>query len=246
MGFYAAYRDWALAVRGHRAGTFATRVRDIKSLMNEGLEDGAHESTAHRGRRFAKPGYDSGAVALTAGEVAALASADVPAELRDVRDLFVVACCTGLRFGDLSRLDASDIDGGFVRLRQQKTGDRVAVPVMRGLAEVLSRRGGGVPPPCGNQRFNRDIKKILALEEVGIDREVGRDAAGNAVMLSSLVSSHTGRRTYATCMFRAGVPSLLVMAATGHRTEAAFLRYVRAGNEEKSRMLAEWVKKLDL
>jgi len=36
------------------------------------------------------------------------------------------------------------------------------------------------------------------------------------------------------------------MAATGHRTEAAFLRYVRAGNEERSRMLAEWVERLGL
>jgi len=246
MDFYHAYRDWMLNVRGQKASTFSARVRIVKAFMNEGLEDGAHGSVAHRSRRFSAPGHETDAIALTAGEVAALAAADVPAGLLRVRDLFLAACYTGLRFSDFSRLEATDIAGGFVRLRQEKTGGQVAVPVMRGLAAVLERWGGSLPPPCSSQHFNRMVKKAVALPSVGIDREVRRDGAGRPVMLSALVSSHTGRRTYATCMFRAGVPAMLVMAATGHRTEAAFLRYIRAGAEEKSRMLAEWVQRLGL
>ena len=59
-----------------------------------------------------------------------------------------------------------------------------------------------------------------------------------------MISSHTGRRSYATMMFKAGVPTLLIMAVTGHKTEAAFLRYIRATNEDKARMMSEMMNKL--
>lgn len=39
-----------------------------------------------------------------------------------VRDLFLIGAYTGLRFSDFSRLEASNIEGNFIRLKQQKTG----------------------------------------------------------------------------------------------------------------------------
>ena len=54
-----------------------------------------------------------------------------------------------------------------------------------------------------------------------------------------LVSSHTARRTAATNMYKAGIPAISIMKITGHRTEAAFMRYIRISKEENAAMLAD-------
>ena len=43
----------------------------------------------------------------------------------------------------------------------------------------------------------------------------------------SQVTVHTARRSFATNMFLAEVHPLKIMKITGHRTEKAFLRYIR-------------------
>jgi integrase len=64
--------------------------------------------------------------------------------------------------------------------------------------------------------------------------------------LNELISSHTARRSYATIMFKLGVPTMLIMSATGHKTESSFLKYIRANNEDKAMLMADYLKRLDL
>jgi len=151
-----------------------------------------------------------------------------------------------LRFSDFSKLETVDLDKDYIRIKQHKTENRVTIPIMKGMKDVLARYGGSLPPVCSNQHFNRVIKDICALREVGIDRVIGKDKDGTKIMLSSMITSHTGRRSYATNMFKLGVPTLLIMSATGHKKEEMFLRYIKATNEEKSHMLSDWMKKLDI
>lgn len=47
-------------------------------------------------------------------------------------------------------------------------------------------------------------------------------------------------------MFKVRIPTLLIMSATGHKTEKSFLKYIRATNEDKSRLLADWMDKLGI
>jgi hypothetical protein len=47
-------------------------------------------------------------------------------------------------------------------------------------------------------------------------------------------------------MFKLRVPTLLIMAVTGHKTEASFLKYIRATNEDKAFMMAEEMERLGL
>ena len=54
------------------------------------------------------------------------------------------------------------------------------------------------------------------------------------------VSSHTARRSFATNTYKAGVPSLAIMAiTTGHRTEKVFLHYIKVTNEEHAMFSSE-------
>lgn len=246
VAFYKAYRHYILNVKKQKVSTFSTRVKDIKAFMNEALEEKAHENLEFKNKRFIAPKYDSTGIALTLEEINKIKDAEIDECYHHVRDLFLIACYSALRFSDFSKLEVIDIDNDYIRIKQDKTENRVTIPIMKGMKEVLARYDSKLPPVCSNQHFNRTIKEICALKEIGIDRMIGRDKDGQKIMLSSMVTSHTGRRSYATNMFKLGVPTLLIMSATGHKKEEMFLRYIKATNEEKSHMLSDWMKKLDI
>lgn len=48
-----------------------------------------------------------------------------------------------------------------------------------------------------------------------------------------LVTSHTARRSFATNLYRRGIPSTQLMLLTGHKTEDAFLRYIRVSKNRQ-------------
>jgi hypothetical protein len=54
-----------------------------------------------------------------------------------------------------------------------------------------------------------------------------------------MVSSHTGRRSFATNMFRDKVESRIIMRATGHATEKNFRKYLKLDNSDFIDVLAE-------
>ena len=58
-----------------------------------------------------------------------------------------------------------------------------------------------------------------------------------------MVSSHTARRSFATNEYLNGTSTLTIMAVTGHRTEKAFLKYIKVSKkEEAERMKQHWEK----
>jgi len=50
-----------------------------------------------------------------------------------------------------------------------------------------------------------------------------------------LVTSHTARRSFATNLYRRGLPASQIMLLTGHKTEGAFLRYIKVSKEDNAR-----------
>ena len=53
-----------------------------------------------------------------------------------------------------------------------------------------------------------------------------------------LITVHTARRSFATNMFLADVPSISIMKITGHRTEKAFMKYIKITQEQNADKLA--------
>jgi integrase len=228
--------------------TFATRIRDIKSIMNEAGEFFVTEEKGHKSSRFIKPDYESDTIAISIQDIEKLHNHDFVGKYNRVKDLFLIGCYSAMRFEDFSNFQILSIDDRFLRMKQKKTDERVTIPIMKKLREVLEKYENNWPKPVSNQEFNRTIKEIFKSKALKIDKEITITVEGvpKKVMMSSMVGSHTGRRSYATNMFMLGVPNLLIMTATGHRTEASFLKYIRATNEDKARLLAEWMDKLGI
>ena len=52
-----------------------------------------------------------------------------------------------------------------------------------------------------------------------------------------LLETHTARRSFATNMYKMGVPSITIMNITAHKTESAFLTYIKVTPNEHAKIL---------
>ena len=49
-----------------------------------------------------------------------------------------------------------------------------------------------------------------------------------------MITSHTARRSFATNAYLADIPAISIMKITGHKTEAAFMKYIKISEEENA------------
>jgi len=167
--------------------------------------------------------------------------------LDHVRDWFLLLAWTGSRFSDLEKIGKSNLKDGFIAFRQQKTNTKVTIPLHPVVFSVLQKYNFKMPAPITNQKFNEYIKTVC--QKAGIEgiehftRTVGGKLTTVSMPKYELVSSHTGRRSFCTNMYKQGLPTLMIMSISGHKTEKSFLKYIKVNQEEHAEMMAkEWKK----
>ena len=138
----------------------------------------------------------------------------------------------------------------MITIRQQKTDNPVKIPIHPVFRRIWDSYGGQLPLVISNQKFNDHIKTVC--QRAGITETVlksitrGGKRQTTAYEKWQLVSSHTARRSFATNLYRQGFPSIGIMSITGHKTETAFLKYIKVGKEEHAEMLLRhWQKSAD-
>jgi integrase len=209
----------------------------------------------YKSDRFTKPREDVDSIALSENDLKDILHFDLSAtpHLDRVRDLFLVACHTGLRYSDFSKLTAENVRDGFIEIaRQQKTGKPVVIPVHPTVKAIIKKYGGDLPESVSNQKMNEYIKD--ACKQVDCMKEyTTKTATKGGVKVThrykkwQVTSTHTGRRTFATNAYRQGIPTITIMAVTGHKTEKAFLSYIKVSPREHAEiMAAHWAKRAQM
>jgi len=159
-----------------------------------------------------------------------------------IRDLFILECMTGLRYSDASRLKEENFIDGKIYIKTKKTGTPVVIPQAKYVREILKKYNYKCPSNVSLQHFNTVIKEICQLaginQIISYERTIGGKPVCKYVEKCERISSHTGRRSAATNMFINGIPTIRIMQITGHKTEAAFMRYIGMSREENAAILA--------
>ncbi len=164
-----------------------------------------------------------------------------------VRDGFLLECWTGCRFSDLGKITKQNIKNGLITIKQQKTGTEVIIPLHPVSIAILEKYNYTPPKPVSNQRFNDIIKIICRIADI-TEKEKKEITKGGLKQIDylekcELVSSHTGRRSFATNNYRMGLDTYTIMRITGHKTESSFLKYIKVKPDEHAqRMLNHWNK----
>ena len=164
-----------------------------------------------------------------------------------VRDGFLLECWTGCRFSDLGKITKRNIKNGLITIKQQKTGTEVIIPLHPVSIAILEKYNYTPPKPVSNQRFNDIVKIVCRIADI-TEKEKKEITKGGLKQIDylekcELVSSHTGRRSFATNNYRMGLDTYTIMKITGHKTESSFLKYIKVKPDEHAqRMLNHWNK----
>ena len=161
--------------------------------------------------------------------------------LEKYRDLFVLGCLTGFRFSDYSDIKPEEVRGGMLYVNQTKTLSPVVVPLRKEAKEILIDKYNMQMPQVSNANFNYYIKDVVRLagidEMVKITHKHGNKTIEEIRPKHAWVMSHACRRSFCTNEFLDGTPVQLIMAISGHKTEKAFRRYIKADQVQKAHMI---------
>lgn len=245
------YEDWVawLQKKNLAKNTIGKKVQTLKIFLNFASEKEMPVNRQFKSHRFKNLSEESDTVYLNEKELDQLYKLDlsVTPGQEKVRDIFLIGCWTGCRFSDLPQVTRKNIKDGMIFITQGKTGNKVWIPMHPVVNAILEKYDFEIPPMITNQKFNEALKKIA--KKAKIDEPFHKKITRGGVTRSTeykkwqLVTSHTARRSFATNLYKSGFPSISIMQITGHRTEAAFLKYIKVTSEEHARMLqAHWQK----
>ena len=235
--------------KGYSVNTIGRHVKNLKSIMRCAREEGLHTNTEIDRKRFKSLKTQVQNIYLTETEINSIRNLDLKDKpiLDQARDIFLIGCYTAQRFSDFSKIRPANIktmDNGLkvIDLNQQKTGERVIIPIKPELDAILNKYDYVVPKTF-EQKINERIKDVGRLaginETVIIEENKGGFKVKKDVKKNELIKTHTARRTGCTLMYLAGVPSIDIMKISGHKTEREFLNYIKVGKEETAQNLSK-------
>lgn len=256
IDFYNSFVKF-LNDKTYSANTIGKHIKTLKTIMLEAKENGKHTNTEFERKAFRAINCDAENVYLSEDELQRLYLLNlIDQGDREARDIFLIGAWTCQRFSDYRRINKIEtMDDGtkVIRLIQQKTGNRVTVPINifgEGLYKTLmrysiNRNEADIRlPKIYEQDLNERIKSICRLagvtEKVDITRVRGGLSKTEPITKCTLISSHTARRSGTTNLVNRGVPTLYIMALTGHKTEREFMRYVKLTADQMAKKLASF------
>jgi integrase len=245
LDFYYDFCQYCWDILGHEDSTLGKSIKILKMFMQEAQSMDLHNNMAFRKKQFRKLEGQSDSIYLTEDEIQKIYNLDLSGnrKLEESRDLFVLSCHIGLRYSDLRSIQPHHIKDDTIRIRTQKTGEDVVIPLHPTARAIVAKYQNVLPEARSNPEYNQDVKAIGALAKItGTEqrrRIVRNTATFEPVDRYDMITAHTARRSFATNCYKMGVPTRSIMAITGHKTEKAFNKYIKLSKDEHATIMME-------
>lgn len=232
-----SFAAWLINQKGNSNQTVKKKITHYRILLNAAVK--AEIKIPQRAFNYdiGKLPHEKQDIALTHEELQALAMLDIQdnRRLRNVRDVLLFLCYTGLRYSDLNQLEArhEKIAPSGIRVLEifmQKTKKPVRVPLTEPAARIWDSYERKLPK-ISNQKFNDYAKEVAQL--AGITETIVQNSYRGTVKEThtyerwQLVSAHVGRRTWATLSYKAGLPLEAIRIVLGHASIQQTEEYLR-------------------
>ncbi len=248
LDFYDDFLAY-LNQNNYATNTIGKFIKDIKVFLKAASDKKLHSNFEFQNKRFKKIAENTDSIYLTDAEIEKIYNLDLSNNptRENIRDVFVVGCYTGLRFSDYKQILPENIKkndkGSFLHITPQKTNDKVVIPLQWIVLEILNKNNGQIPKLFSNKDMNFELKSIGELAKINETVSTSITKGGMRVdtiyKKYELISTHTARRSFATNMYLAGIPTISIMKITGHRTESAFMRYIKISQEDNANKLID-------
>jgi integrase len=251
LDFYYDFLKYMNEVKLYATNTSGRRIKDLKIILRDASERGVNTNYAYTNKNFKIISEVTDSIYLNEEELDLMYKLDLShsPKLDRVRDMFLIGCWTGLRFSDFSKLTKEQVNNVKFEVKTQKTDTNIVLPKHHVLISILKKYNGDLPRMISNQKMNEYLKEIcVMIPELNVPSSKTLTKGGFKVseskMKYELVSSHTGRRSFATNMYLDNVPIFHIMQITGHQTEKQFLEYIKITPNESAKIIEiHWAKK---
>jgi integrase len=227
----------------HAINSIGKTIKNWKVFLKAAKKRGAHENLIYLDEDFKVPDEETDDIYLSESELKVIYETDYANQTLDlVRDWFIIDCFTGLRISDIQLLDAQHILKDRIRLVNEKTDTKVAIPIHPYVKSILKKHGG-LPRKITDQKMNEYIKKVCEKAEINesILYSVTKGGRRKDYHLKKyeMVSNHTARRCFITNLLNAAIPDNQVMQLAGIKKHATLLRYKKTKPDETADILKD-------
>lgn len=206
--FLKDFEAW-LRDQGKSVNTVAKHLRQLRTLVNEAINDGYMPADAYPFRKFKIKQEKGRHEFLTPDELRRLEAVPVANQHRHVLDAFLFCCYTGLRYSDFCALSTDKIvminRSRWLVLTMVKTTIEIKLPLsllFDGKAQQIIDRYSSIEELAGIP-CNSETNKQLA-------------AIATSAGIKKHFTFHTARHTCATLLIHQGVPITTVQKLLGH------------------------------
>ena len=254
--FEIKFINWANKIRNYSHNTIVATFSVLKVWLNDATKEGLITSTSYK--ELPSKGSDADNIALTEDEITALYNLDIPklqaeeildakGQYEHTRDLFIVGCWTGLRRADLNRLDEAvfNLNDNIITIQAQKTQQKVIIPLHPYVRNIYMKYNGKFPKLIDKSHTNhhlRELGRLAGINEMTLRTQVqGGKMIKSQMLKYQRIGFHTARRSFATNLYlRENTRAISIMALTGHKTEANFLKYIKVSAEEHAKVMQKY------
>jgi integrase len=249
--FFNKYTQYFQTQLKHTNGTIAKNIKILKWFLNWASKFGYNKNFAYKS--FSVKYQEPEIIILTEAELTTLFELEVGSEcLRQVRDVFCFCCYTALRYSDVKNLKKTDIDDDYINITSVKTKSHVSIPLLPQSEDILARYknllGTRALPVISNQKMNdylKDLAKLAKLNRpISKVRYRGSQRIETVAPLHEVLTTHMGRKTFVSLMFRKGVDSELIRSISNHKSISSFARYNKIDDQHKAQAMKLAFKKV--
>lgn len=244
LDFYNSFVGF-LTKQGYTKNSIGGFIKNVKIFMNEAVDRKLTSNLEYKNKRFKVLTEQVDKIYLSQNELKNIYELDLTENkrLEKVRDLFMVACYTGLRFSDLIQVKPENIinNNSQIKIRTEKTSELIVIPLHKFVKQIIKNYGGTLPNVISNQKMNDYLKEIGKKSELNETIKMaitrGGETKNTLHKKYELITTHTARRSFATNAYLMDIPSISIMKITGHKTESSFMKYIRISQEDNANKL---------
>lgn len=163
------YED-SLFARGIKANTINRIFKRISQVFARAVKQGITDQNPfniYHSVKYHSPKRNF----LTLDEIKQIHAAEMPEALQSVRNYFLLACYTGLRFSDLSKFNKAKMiihNNGVDRLilATTKTGAVVSIKIAGRVKEIIEKINKPLPTNVHTNRLLKSVCKVAGVKEV--------------------------------------------------------------------------------
>jgi len=245
--------------QGFAANTIASQFSIMKVWLTDAEIEGLMKDKYFH--KYPTKAHDVDNIYLTEEEIQRLYDIDFTNEevkklidpksnIEQTRDLFIIACWTGLRYGDWHDLSKSQITKDRITMTTHKTMKEVTIPLHPMVKKILKKYNGKLPKSVDKTKTIKQIQKCGEIAHIDEPTILHRIRGGKEILSHKpkymFITNHTARRSFCTNMYLRKIPAKAIMAISGHTTEANFIKYIKIDNDHYANIVESSFKETDI